>query len=127
MENIEQKVLIHPLQAIMISSDEIMRKHILSGEEKITIREGWRNYKPGFSLIACPFKLYCAGVDITSVRHCLLNEVTEEEYIANNYKSTEDMLNDLKRYYPNLNEKSPVTIIRWDNVRGQLVDELLTE
>jgi len=28
----------------------------------------------------------------------------------------------MKKFYPNMNLDSPVTVIRWENVRGYLVD-----
>jgi len=111
------------LRALLISPDEKQREAILSGKKKITIREGHRDYIPGQVLLACPIEPWCVGADINDVRHTTLREVTPEEFIADGYADAIEMLVDLRKYYPQIDANSNVTVIKWDNVRGKLVDE----
>lgn len=122
----------NPLYGLLIAPRNGMREAVLSGEKAITIREGHRDYREGGQVL-----IGCMGVktdaswtdawvvmaDVDAVRHCLLGEVTEDELRADGYNSREEMLADLHAYYPKLDLVSPVTVLRWKNVRGKLVDE----
>ena len=46
-----------------------------------------------------------------------------EEYNADGFGTQEDLLNGMHKYYPKIDYASPVTVIKWDNIRGKLVDE----
>ncbi len=116
------KKLRRPLQALLLDSDEEVWNAVLTGERKITIRKGHRNYAPGSSILCCPYKGVSVACDIISVRHCKASKVRKEEYTANGYENIKHMLKDLRIYYPSLAFESPVTVIGWDNVRGKLVD-----
>lgn len=61
--------------------------------------------------------------DVTTVRHCQLCKVTPEEWEYEGYVSQGQMVEDLRRFYPNITLFSPVTIIQWEHVRGKLVDD----
>ncbi len=74
-------------------------------------------------MICCHLEPWCVQADVVSVRHCNLVEVTPEEFRADGYHSKEEMAVSLRSFYPNLDWYSPVTVIRWENVRGKLVDE----
>lgn len=113
--------LSHPLQALLIADE--YKENVLSGEKKISIREGLRNYIAGKPLMICDADTsFCVKADLKNVRHCTADKVTEEEYRADNYSSIEEMTTDLKRFYPNFTDKSFVTVLSWDNVSGFLVD-----
>jgi hypothetical protein len=113
-----------PLVALLIAPDNGMRQDIIAGIKQITIREGYREgYDPGRPVILCCEKdPWCVMADITKVRHCLLSEVTEEEWRADGYASREELLTDMRRFYPDMTWDSAVTIVSWNNVRGRLVD-----
>tara|TARA_Y100000310_G_scaffold331138_1_gene404171 strand:+ start:675 stop:1040 length:366 start_codon:yes stop_codon:yes gene_type:complete len=111
-----------PLQALLISPGEEQREAILAGEKQITIREGHRAYSPGPVMLGCGKVVWCVYADITNVRITTLDRVTDEEYMDDGYESTLEMLKDLRQYYPDLGLESDVTVIRWDNVHGKLVD-----
>ena len=74
-------------------------------------------------MLCCHLEPWAVMADIVEVRHCLLEEVTEEEVRADGFKDRTDMLEGMKRYYPSLGYSSPITVIRWENARGKLVDE----
>lgn len=120
---VETPELKRPLTALLIAPDKEIRNRILSGDKKITIREGHRDYQPGLVMICCPIEPFCVQAEITDVRHCRLNEVTEREYAADGYESQKDMRNNLRKYYPEMDYNSLVTIIKWDNIIGTAVDE----
>ena len=113
-----------PLQALLVAPDEKMRNDILSGIKEISIRDGWRKYRAGLPVMLCCHLVPWAVMAerIVKVRHCTLKEVTKEEYVADGFKSQKDLLAGLKRFYPNMTLKSPVTVIRWTGVKGYLVD-----
>jgi len=113
-----------PLVALLIAPDREMRHAILEGRKRITIREG---YREGYDLgrpvmLCCQIDPWCVMADIAAVRHCLLSEVTEEEWEADGFASREELLTGMQRFYPEMDWNSAVTIISWDNVRGKLVD-----
>lgn len=101
-----------------------MRNNIVSGTKTITIREGHRDYRPGQTvMLCCHLEPWAVMANITEVRHCLLGEVTKKEMEADGFTDHEDMLNGMRRYYPSLGYSSPVTVIRWKDARGKLVEE----
>ena len=113
--------LSHPLQALLIADE--YKEDVITGKKKISIREGMRNYIAGKPFMICDEKTsFCVKADLKKVRHCIADDVTEEEYRADNYASREEMTTDLKRFYPNFTDKSFVTVLSWDNVSGYLVD-----
>ena len=112
-----------PLQALLIASDIEMREAILNEDKKITIRKGYRDYQEGFVLLACPTDPWCVGADIVDVRYCLLKEINEEEYKADGFTDYEHLLGGMRNYYPDINGESEMTVIKWDNIRGKLVDD----
>jgi len=114
-----------PLVALLIDPDREMRHAILEGRKKITIREGYREgYDPGrLVMLCCEKDPWCVMADIVEVRHCTLAEVTPEELEADGFGDHEDMWEGMRRFYPGLDWDSPVTVIRWENVRGKLVDD----
>lgn len=112
-----------PLQAILISPDAKDREKILGGTLNVTIREGWRKYSEDLVMLCCSIEPFCVRARITKVRRTYLNEVSEEEMFAAGYSTQSEMLYILKqKYYPALTLESKVTVVRWDDVEGKLVD-----
>jgi len=111
-----------PLQALLIAPEDDMRRRILTGEKRITIREGARDYVPGRAMICCHLVTWCVQVNIVLVRHCALDQVTVEEYEADGFESVDDMLTGLRRFYPRMTPSSTVTVIHWDGEEGRLVE-----
>jgi hypothetical protein len=122
-ENLKKEEIVkQALQALLISPDRGMRIAILEGRKTITIREGHRDYKPGHVVLCCQIEPWAVMADITDVKHCTLAEVTEEEMRADSFEDRADMIEGMRVYYPSLNWDSPITVIRWQNVQGFLVD-----
>lgn len=111
-----------PLVALLFAKEH--HEPIVRAEKKITIREGHRDYRADTPVVlCCHIASWAVMADITNVRHCLLQEVTEEEWRADGYDSQEHMLESLRSYYSDLTLSSPVTIIQWENVRGGAVPQ----
>ncbi|MEA3249611.1 MAG: ASCH domain-containing protein [Patescibacteria group bacterium] len=113
----------HPLQALLIAPDPLMREAVEDGRKRITLREGHRDYRPGPVMLCCQIEPWCVMADIIEVRHCRLCDLTREELEADGFIDQWQMLKQMHRFYPDLDWDSPVTIVRWENVRGKLVDE----
>ncbi|HJV32529.1 MAG TPA: ASCH domain-containing protein [Patescibacteria group bacterium] len=111
-----------PLYALLIAPDEEMRYRVETGGKTITIREGHRDYRPGLVMLCCEKVPWAVMADITDVRHCALREVTEEEWTADGFVSQSDLLTQMRRFYPKLELGSDVTVIRWKDARGALVE-----
>ncbi|MEX0587266.1 MAG: ASCH domain-containing protein [Patescibacteria group bacterium] len=114
-----------PLVALLVAPDDGMRRDIVAGVKQITIREGYREgYEVGRPvMLGCETEPWCVLANITAVRHCALAEVTPEELEADGFQDHDDMLEGMRRFYPEMTWDSAVTVIRWENVRGKLVEE----
>lgn len=114
----EEESMKRATQALLSASDWVMRKNIATAFKQITIREGHRDYTPGLMALYCPDEPWTVHAEITSVRHCLLSEVTKGERRADGFTSCASLLVSMRRFYLNLTLNSPVTVIRWHNVSG---------
>jgi hypothetical protein len=113
-----------PLYALLLAAEKPMWHAACAGLKQISIRTGHRDYQANRPMIlATPDWNWTAMVDITSVRHCLAIELTENEIKADGFRDLPDMLKQMKRFYPEITESSEVTVIRWDNIRGKLVED----
>jgi len=99
------------LQCLLLS--ESLIDSAMNGEKTITIREGHRDYKPGRVILACPDIYWSKQVEVESVRHTTLDQVTEQEYIDDGFVSRTDLFEGLKSFYPELDLTSNVTVIRF--------------
>ena len=111
-----------PLYALLIAPSETDRRAIARGEKTVTVREGHRDYKPGSAALFCHLVPWAVMVDIVEVRHTTLDLVTLEEVQADGFKYLPELKVDLQQYYPSIRWDSPVTVIRWANVRGALAE-----
>ena len=123
----DSPTLKRPLTALLVAPNEITWNNIVAGKKKITIREGHRDYQPGLVMLCCHLINKAVQADITDARHCRLDEVTREEYTGDGYKTPSEMRDDLRQCYPSIDYFSPVTVIKWDNVKGKLVDEYYSD
>ena len=106
---------------------KIQREKIVAGVVTATIRMGFRRgYEPGAALqLCCHIEPWCMMADIETRRYCRMREVTDKEWQAAGYSGMEEHLVFIRRFpgYENANPDSEVTVIRWKNVHGKLVDE----
>ncbi len=118
----------YPLAAILLAPEEPMWIAALQGKKQITIRQGHRDYRPGTTGILCCHHLCIAvKIDITEVRHCRLVELTHDELHDDGFLDYRDCVTQMRRFYPDMDFDSKVTVIRWSNVRGTAVDKFRNE
>lgn len=101
------------LQALEIAPNPQVRLDIMLDKKKITIREGHRDYHIGPLVLFSHIFPWAVKTTITYVRLTTVAQVTEDEFWEDGYQSRKEMLTDLRKFYPNLTMKSPVTVIRW--------------
>lgn len=103
-----------PLVALLLAPDSRMWADVMLGDKQITIREGHRDYQAGEPLMLCCHILDRAvRTEVMAVRHCTLGDVSRAEYLADGFSTWPELLTGLRRFYPNMDENSPVTVIRW--------------
>jgi len=108
-----EKNMKRALQAILIAGEK-MKEDVLSGKKKITIREGYRDYTKGPVLIGCHLLDWATMKNIISVTYKTLDDVTSKEYEADGFKSKGSMFLGLRKFYPDIEWNSPVTVIEWE-------------
>lgn len=123
MENKKEQELKQPLYALLISPDDEKRQAILHGRIKATIREGWRDYQPGPVMLCCHIEPWAVMADIVVVRHCAVWGITKDEILASGFETRAELIKKLKEFCLGIKSYSPVTIIKWDRVRGYLVNK----
>lgn len=111
------------LQALLVAPEPEMRTNIELGSKQVTILEGHRDYHIGPVLLCCHIEPWCVQADIMDVQHTSLAEVSEKALIDAEFGSREEAVEALRRFYPNIVMHSPVTVIRWANVRGALTGQ----
>jgi len=112
-----------PMVALLVSPESRIREGILEGTITASVREGHRDYRRGDILVLfCPWVVWSVLADIVEVRHVKLADLRPEECHAAGYPSLGRLFEGLRIVYPNITLSSPVTVIRWENVRGTLVD-----
>jgi hypothetical protein len=72
-------------------------------------------------MLCCHIEPWAVLADVTSVRHCLAKDVTNEEIADEGFLSFDDFLTQMRRFYPKFSVDTLITIIRWGNLRGALV------
>jgi hypothetical protein len=113
-----------PLQAMRLADDVYMWDDALRRKKKISIRMGHHDYHPG-PVILCSINLgLCAEAMITSVLHTSLAEVPIRDIKDNSYGDHQDAIEGLRRFYPTIQMDSPVTVIRWNGIKGAAVDDI---
>lgn len=110
------------LQALLIAPGLTERTAIENGGRQVTIREGERDYTLGPVMLCCHIEPWAVMADITQVYSRPLNEVIRTDILDDGYKDYRDALEQLQHFYPNLTLSSPVTVVRWENVKGKLTE-----
>lgn len=115
-------VMRNPLYALLVAPSEPLRRAIALGEQTCSIREGHREYRTGPVLLGCPDVPWAVMADIVEVRHGTLGDVRRDEYVRAGFADAGDLEQGLRRYYPEIDRRSPVTVISWKHARGAPVD-----
>lgn len=79
--------------------------------KRVTIRKGYRQIQLGDLEFKCKKTNRTLIVDVLHVIHSLVENIPTEYVRNDGFIDKHDLVNQLKEYYPNINEKSEVTII----------------
>jgi len=102
---------------VLLVAGEGARDAVFDGTKRISIRSGHRNYKVGGRLILCCHILNWATMKtIKSVKWTTLADVTPIEYRDDGFSTWTDLRDGLRKFYPEITDNSPVTIIRWGEI-----------
>ncbi len=110
-----------PLQALLIAPGDGMIADIITGSQNGSLREGHRDYKVGQPIIlCCHLANFAVMADVTEVKHTFIKDLTDDDVRPAGFHFYEEVFHRLRKFYPNLNLDSPITVIRWANVRGAI-------
>lgn len=105
-----------PLQSLLFTQEH--HPNILSGKKTTTIRQDYRDYKAGKSvLLCCNINTFCVMADIIYVKHCKLSELTLDEIRMEGFPDIKTLHEKLLTYYPSLTLDNEITYIEWKNIR----------
>ena len=111
------------LSALLVLPDQIKIDDILSGNVTIIVTERCYDFKAGKPLILFNhLEGWVIMVDMVEVAHRLFSEITSEECQAAGFTKRLDFLDSLNISKRNLSLSSKITILKWANTRGRLVD-----
>lgn len=118
----QEDIVKNPLYALLISPDHAMRRKIELGLISATIRQGWRKYDVGPVMLGCEKEPWVVMADIEEVRHTRIQGLDQPTKARTGFSvHPQGLLEDLRKFYPDLTLTSQVTVICWTNVRGTLV------
>ena len=110
-----------PLQALLIAPGDGMIADIITGSQNGSLREGHRDYKVGQPIIlCCHLANFAVMADVTEVKHTVIKDLTTYDIYPAGFDCLEEILPRLRQFYPKLTANSPITVIRWVNVRGAI-------
>ena len=114
-----------PMFALLIPRDEKLRQDIVSGKVTAIIVKDYRGYVPDHELmLCCNLELWSVLVDVVEVSCMRFYGISQRNIQPAGYNTREEMMRRLKELDSSVDEpSSPFTIIRWENVRGRLVDD----
>ncbi len=90
---------------------------VLSGEKKLTVREGIRSYSLGSACFIPSDSIDPRNfdLDIDIMINCLtykkIKDVTNKEALADGFKNAQHMLKGLQKFYPDIKEDDLVTLV----------------
>lgn len=91
-------------------------KLILSGEKTTTIRRGIIKPKHKRVYLHSGGKIV-GELEIKSVRYLTVGDLTEKDARRDGFKDKEELLNGLRKFYPDLNEDDYITILEFKLVK----------
>lgn len=114
-----------PVPSALALGTERMCRDASIGVKQISVRTGHRDFIEGNVLILYNEEHgYVASATISSVRHCTLSEVTEEECRNDGFVDQNALLSGLREFYgDSITLDSDVTVLRWRDVKGPQADK----
>ncbi len=84
-----------------------------SGRKVSTIRAGWRDYRPGRMLARCDTIGWKRELEVTAVLLTKPRNISAQAY---GYEDMDELIESLRKYYPDFSENSPITIVAFRTV-----------
>ena len=113
-----------PMFALLVRPNDKLRQDIVNERITAAIVAGYRNYMPDHELILCCHREpWAVLADIVEIKMLRLYGISCRDIEAAGYSTREEMAREFQKYCPNLDQNTPFTVIRWQNVRGKLVDD----
>ncbi len=121
-----------PLQAVLVSQPE-WKQAVLNGTTNTGYIYGHCNYHIGDVVFCSELEQWVIMAKITTVRHTTPKDITPDEYEVFGCRTMDDWIKNARVHKdpnqgPNIiTAGSPITIIRWNNLSGSLVEEVERE
>lgn len=87
---------------------------ILSGAKTTTVRNGIREYKPGVYKAYTPDKSKHITIHINRTEVTTFGKISDETAKTDGYTNADELKDDLLKFYPQLTQDSPVTIVYFE-------------
>jgi hypothetical protein len=92
---------------------------IYDGSKTTTIRAGWRTVDLGpLRFIPTSGADHSALVNVKRISYCRAKDITDEQARADGARDAREIVLALQRFYPDLDDKTCVTVIEFDNHYG---------
>lgn len=91
---------------------------IQSGEKRSTIRIGKRTYPQGIYIALDDGGKQQVVIEILSTRVILVSQIATSDALEDGYKDVDELLHDLKTYYPSISPSSEITIVNFRKVES---------
>lgn len=98
--------LLKPIQETELRLAEDLIPHILDGSKKVTLRKGYRDFTENITIAGYP-------AVVESVSHYLLETCPLEVLQDDGFEDVKDAIEGMKRHYPDITGKTPVTVVRF--------------
>lgn len=92
---------------------------VISGEKVLTIQKGRKLYELGDAILLDPNDNTTINVEILRVAYCQLKNIPLVDLVLHGEKKWQDLLEYLKRYYPDIKKSSTITIIRYKYIKNK--------
>ena len=126
----DNMTVLKPVEEALALGTKQMCIDAINGVKKISVRPGNRRYTEGGVLVLYNEEYgFVAKADVTSVRYTTLGKLTEEELRSDGFKTHDALLKELNEKFYNgmLSLESDMTVLRWDNIRGPVVNDYRAE
>lgn len=89
--------------------------HTIEDGKKATIRKGYRNITLGDLTITMLNGDKTITVNVTQVIHCKIIDLPHEYVKKDDFLNKHDLINQLKQFYPDINEITEITAIVFEH------------
>lgn len=114
-----------PTQAILIPGDALLWNSIMHGNTKTWLKPDHYDYRPGAVLLGCSELNICLEASLMTVTHTVFERIGSGEMLSLGYLNLDVAVAGFRKYYPDIQRNSPVTVLWWDTIQGYALNELI--